>query len=210
MSSGNLTEPHVPPNRHVSDVRGTLAGPELRQPVNAPPVQETPTPSCSLPSQTDVPHSVPLSVPTEEPQTVTESAEQPPVLPISQRLWNAAYVSLEKDDDTASLVISYVKLLTEVLAEKDTDTSTSGADIAAELNDPTKRQAHMRILVDEGRKKVTTPSKITKRLGDVVEYIQKAKGMIDIAIQSIPQAALPWAGVCIGLQVSMHLPYFGF
>jgi hypothetical protein len=40
----------------------------------------------------------------------------------------------------------------------------------------------MRILVDEGQKKVATSSKITKGVGDVVEYIQKAKEMIDVAI----------------------------
>lgn len=188
----------------------TLTSPELRQPVNAPTVLETSNPSFSLAAQTHVPHSVPPPVTPEEPQPVTKPAEQPPVLPASQRLWNAAYDGLEKDDDTASLVTSYVKILTRVLAEGDTDTSTSGADAAAELDDPTKRQAHMRILVDEGRKKVATSSKITKRVGDVVEYIQKAKGMIDVAIQNIPQAALPWAGVCIGLQVSRHLPYFSF
>lgn len=188
----------------------TLTSPELRQPVNAPTVLETSNPSSSLAAQTHVPHSVPPPVTPEEPQPVTKPAEQPPVLPASQRLWNAAYDGLEKDDDTASLVTSYVKILTRVLAEGDTDTSTSGADAAAELDDPTKRQAHMRILVDEGRKKVATSSKITKRVGDVVEYIQKAKGMIDVAIQNIPQAALPWAGVCIGLQVSRHLPYFSF
>lgn len=188
----------------------TLTSPELRQPVNAPTVLETSNPSSSLAAQTHVPHSVPPPVPPEGPQPVTKPAEQPPVLPASQRLWNAAYDGLEKDDDTASLVTSYVKILTRVLAEGDTDTSTSGADAAAELDDPTKRQAHMRILVDEGRKKVATSSKITKRVGDVVEYIQKAKGMIDVAIQNIPQAALPWAGVCIGLQVSRHLPYFSF
>jgi hypothetical protein len=173
-------------------------------------VQETSKPSSSCAAQTHVPLSVPPSVPPEEPQLATKPAEQPPVIPTSQRLWNAAYDSLEKDDDTARLVTSYVNVLTKVLAEKDTNTSTSGADVAAELNDPTKRQAHMRMLVDEGRKKVATSSKITKRVGDVVEYIQKAKDMIDVAIQNIPQAALPWAGVCIGLQVSRHLPYFGF
>ena len=134
-------------------------------------MQETPNPSSSLTAQTHVPHSVPPPIPPEEPQPVTKPTEQPPVLPASQRLWNAAYDSLEKDDDTASLVTSYVKILIRVLAEGDTDTSTSGADAAAELDDPTKRQAHMRILIDEGRKKVATSSKITKRVGDVVEYI---------------------------------------
>lgn len=40
----------------------------------------------------------------------------------------------------------------------------------------------MRILADEGRKKVATLSNITERVGNVVEYIPKAKDMVDIAI----------------------------
>ena len=65
----------------------------------------------------------------------------------------------------------------------------------------------MKKLVEEGQAKVSTPSKITKGVGDVAQFILSAKGMIDLAIQNIPQAALPWAGVCVGLQVSNH-PHF--
>lgn len=147
----------------------------------------------------------------KEPQPVTESAvQQTAALSTSQRLWNDAYDSLENDNDTAELVKSYMKTLTTVLkAEKAPGTSASGAsDVSAELKDPTKRQMHIKKLVEEGQAKVSTPSKITKGVGDVAQFILSAKGMIDLAIQNIPQAALPWAGVCVGLQVSNHPPYF--
>jgi hypothetical protein len=102
-----------------------------------------------------------------------------------------------------------VETLTTVLkAEKAPDNSVSVAsDVSTELKDPTKRQMHMKKLVEEGQAKVSTASKITMGVGNVAQFILSAKGMIDLAIQNIPEAALPWAGVCVGLQVSTHLSF---
>jgi hypothetical protein len=191
---------------------------EPHQPVIASTVQDISKASSSNATQEQVPHSV-LPVTdaqtglagadpgANEPQQLTESAvQQTPALSTSQRLWNDAYDSLENGNDTAELVKSYMKTLTTVLkAEKAPDTSASGAsDVSAALRDPTKRQMHMKKLVEEGQAKVSTASKITRGVGDVAQFILSAKGMIDLAIQNIPQAALPWAGVCVGLQVSNH------
>jgi hypothetical protein len=136
--------------------------------------------------------------------------QQTPALSISERLWNEAYDSLENGNDTAELVKSYMKTLTTVLkTEKAPNTSASGtSDVPAELKDPTKRQMHMKKLLEEGRAKVSTASKITKEVGNVAKFILSAKGMIDLAVKGNPQAALPWAGVCIGFQVSNHPSYF--
>lgn len=133
--------------------------------------------------------------------TAAESAErQTNALPTSQRLWNAAFDALERDD--ADLVKSYVKILGAVLVASPDDASAT--DTAAELHDPTERQMHMRKLVQAGQAKISRASKITNRLGTVADTILSVKGIIDLAVQSSPQAALPWAGVCVGLQVSRH------
>jgi hypothetical protein len=109
------------------------------------------------------------------------------------------------------LVKSYVKILTTALrAERAFDTSASEIDdISAELDDPVKRQTYMRDLVKEGQKNIATTLKIAEGVVNVIEYIDKAKDMISVAIGNIPQAALPWAGVCLGLQVSYCL-YISF
>ncbi|KAH6623588.1 hypothetical protein F5144DRAFT_606071 [Chaetomium tenue] len=128
----------------------------------------------------------------------TESTEQPtPVLSVSERLWNAAYDSLETDN--AELVVSYLKTLETVLGAN--PGITPDTDISAEFHDPTKRQMHMRRLVEEGRAKISRASKITNGVGDVADILLSVKGIIDLAVQSVPQAALPWAGVCVGLQM---------
>lgn len=120
---------------------------------------------------------------------------------ISQRLWDAAYDSLE---DEGELVGSYVKTLETVLRFEASKDSASDVTVAAELKDPSRRQIYMQKLVKEGQAKVAKTSKITRGVGDFVETMLKVKPMVDLAIQGIPQAtpaALPWAGVCIGLQV---------
>lgn len=80
------------------------------------------------------------------------------------RLWNAAYENLGKNENTAKLVKSYVKILTTVLkAERASDTSASETDdISAELEDPVKRQTYMRDLVKEGQKNIATTLKIAE------------------------------------------------
>ncbi|KAK3364118.1 hypothetical protein B0T25DRAFT_620386 [Lasiosphaeria hispida] len=120
----------------------------------------------------------------------------------SQRLWDAAYNSLAEDENTAKLIRSYVETLEEVLGDK--DSKPSAADVSARLKDPNKRQTYMRKLVEDGQAKISTSSKITQGVGDVVQFVLSAKAMIDLAIQNIPQAALPWAGVCIALQILLN------
>ena len=160
------------------------------------------------PPSSDAQIHVPPSVLPVEPQAEnsqpTESAQQQiPVLSTSQRLWNTAYDSLEDDKDTAELVRSYVKTLGKALVAK--ASKPSAANVSSKLKDPAKRQIHMKRLVEKGQAKISTVSKITKGVGDVAHFILSAKNMIDMAIQNVPQAALPWAGVCVGLQVSIHI-----
>lgn len=129
--------------------------------------------------------------------------QQTPELSISQRLWNAAYDSLEGDKDTAELAKSYAKTLAKILqTERALSVSASEDDILADPKDPIKRQEYMKRLVDQGQEKVAMVSKILSTVGSVAQFITSAMGMIDGAMQNMPQAALPWAGVCMGLQVS--------
>ncbi|KAK4107652.1 hypothetical protein N656DRAFT_802559, partial [Canariomyces notabilis] len=136
--------------------------------------------------------------PRAKPKAIESTSEQPtPVLPMSQRLWDAAYNSLAEDKDTAKLVESYMETLNKVLGDR---TVEPAVDVSLTLKDPSQRQAHMRKLVEEGQAKISRLLKITQGVGDAAQFVLSAKAMVDLAIQNIPQAALPWAGVCIGLQ----------
>ena len=121
---------------------------------------------------------------------------------MSERLWNAAYDILETENE--ELVMSYMTTLVTVFgANPGVGPDTN---ILAELHNPTKRQMYMRRLVEEGQAKISRASKITNGLGDVADFVLSVKGIVDLAVQNVPQAALPWAGVCVGLQVSSRSP----
>ncbi|KAL2131012.1 hypothetical protein VTI74DRAFT_5671 [Chaetomium olivicolor] len=62
----------------------------------------------------------------------------------------------------------------------------------------------MRELVQRGQEKVSRASRVTTGVGEAADFILSAKKMVDLVLQSVPQAApaaLPWAGVCLGLQI---------
>ncbi|KAL7938542.1 hypothetical protein V8C35DRAFT_319713 [Trichoderma chlorosporum] len=173
------------------------------------PLNETDSEPIELQQATEAAESITETTPAStEPKPATElTGQQSPEPSISQRLWNAAYDSLEKDKDknTAELAKSYAGILTKILqTEAALSVSSSEDDIPTKLKDPIKRQEYMKKLVDEGQKKVATLSKTLSTVGDVAKFVLSAKGMIDAAIQNIPQAALPWAGVCIGLQILLN------
>jgi len=221
-------EPRVPPsNLPTTPADADAETKEPQQPVTASTAQLIPKASSGHAAQAQVPQASPVAdvdarptaahPGTKEPQPVTES--------VSQRLWNDAYDSLKKDND--KLVKAYMKTLMkedatddsaagasngsaelkDLRAEKAINTSAAKAiDIPAELEDRGNRQRYMEILVKNGKAKFDKTSKISKAVGDVADAILKAKPIVDIVL-SIPQAApaaLPWAGVCVGLHVSNH------
>lgn len=122
------------------------------------------------------PISVPGPLP-RSPGSTTSSTEQQIT---SQRLWERAYDSVVSESDSETLAKAYIKTLTAVLA---TDT-IAGAD--ATTDNSTERQEYMRKLTQDGQ----------------VKIVAAVESVIDLAIKNTSQAALPWAGVCVGLQVS--------
>lgn len=225
------TDPHTPPsNSLVADAPATRASTDrgandVQEPTAVSPPEkgfkppeehgaEDPASATTVNAQTTRDSTDKGDRNAQEPATASlhEKSSNPPdkhgpkepTFDSSHKLWNAAYDDLEKDE--AELVGSYVKVLERVLcSEASKDQASDVANVAAELKDPSQRQIHMQRLVKEGKAKVARASKITKAVGDFVGAILEVKPMVDLAIQGIPQAApaaLPWAGVCVGLQVS--------
>ncbi|KAH7124444.1 hypothetical protein EDB81DRAFT_912856, partial [Dactylonectria macrodidyma] len=136
---------------------------------------------------------------------------------LSQELWDKAYDMLESEHgelaeayrNTLAKVLILDKL-EDVMAKKATNASVTTntldelrADISAKLKDQSMRQTHMEMLVEKGKNKVEKAWKISETIGDVAGTILSAKPAADIVLQ-IPQAApaaLPWAGVCLGLNI---------
>ncbi|KAL7786975.1 hypothetical protein V8C37DRAFT_285865 [Trichoderma ceciliae] len=137
----------------------------------------------------DEPLHFPITAPSEPPG---------PALSTSQRLWNAAYTDLEEDAFTAKLLKSYLAILTASLSSKK---DLEEDELSSVLRDPSKREMYMKTLIKEGQMNIATTSNIMRRSGDLIAYIDGIKKLIDAAIGNTSQAALPWAGICIGLQI---------
>ncbi|KAF1730111.1 Vegetative incompatibility protein HET-E-1 [Beauveria bassiana] len=75
--------------------------------------------------------------------------------------------------------------------------------ILAKLKDPAKRQMFLEMLVSRGQLKVKKTEGIAKAAGYVAEKGLFIKPAVDLILQ-IPQAApaaLPWAGICLGMKM---------
>ena len=81
-----------------------------------------------------------------------------------------------------------METLDKVLGDR---TGKPAVDVSATLKDPNQRQVHIRRLVEEGQAKISMLSRITQGVGDTVQFVLSAKAIIDLAIQNIPQTALP-------------------
>lgn len=79
-------------------------------------------------------------------------------------------------------------------------------NLKAELGDHTQRQKFMTMLVEDGKAKALKSQKIAETLGNVAGTLLSVKPIVDAVLQ-IPQtapAALPWAGICVGLNLSYN------
>jgi len=129
--------------------------------------------------------------------TVSSAPPSPP-----EQLWDLAYDNLKADE--CSLVKAYEKILS---CELDENASRSEAselqESEVEQTNPETRRSQMSQLVQAGLKKTERQAKVKQSAGEAMQVVLSAKETIGSAIQSMPQAALAWAGVCLALQVSL-------
>ena len=149
----------------------------------------------------------------------------------STELWHDAYEELEAEVETAKIFNVYTETLAELLTDEELklkaaefgpnpSTAKLKVDPAVRKNIRDKIQGglkhrshrleYMTRFVKEGQDKVARASKRMQRVGKVADAILEAKPVTDIVLQ-VPQAApaaLPWAGVCLGLKVILcHLMF---
>ncbi|KAK1237731.1 hypothetical protein MKX07_003567 [Trichoderma sp. CBMAI-0711] len=117
---------------------------------------------------------------------------------LPERLWDHAYDELKISD--AALVQAYEKILTRKLSGQGfgSPVTTSDQNIIAQ-HDTDARRIQMRQLIQEGLDKTAGEARIKQAFG--AAFVLYAKDRISAAIQAMPQAALPWTGICVGLEM---------
>ncbi|KAJ6186531.1 hypothetical protein N7519_007832 [Penicillium mononematosum] len=136
--------------------------------------------------------------------SIAPEAKRSPDLSTSQIVWNRAYDELAKDKGTSDLVKNYMRIIPRA-TDPDGDVNEGvGDDILPDMNDPIRRQEILKDAIKAGQAKIARVEKSTNVVGNVVDFVNRFKGVIDVAVKANPQAALPWAGVCIGLQFLLN------
>lgn len=168
------------------------------------------------PTQQNTDEALSTTVDAEDPVAPTSNLDPPPSLTdsnakdplpsdnpsLSEELWNDAWDKIEAGEE--SLVKSYALALKVYLKNKSPDEpQLSDDEFLAQFNDRAKRQEFMKNLLEEGKKRVARTITISNVVGNIAQAILRVKPAADVVL-TVPQAApaaLPWAGVCVGLEV---------
>ncbi|CAM6002682.1 unnamed protein product [Sphagnum balticum] len=97
------------------------------------------------------------------------------------------------------------------MRKKASSEETQEAEVLAVLNDRSKRQAFMDVVVTVGQKRIKTAENVSNVIGTISNAILSTKPAVDFVTSSVPQAApaaIPWAGACIGLQMRSACSYY--
>lgn len=163
-----------------------------REPVSFP-LQTPPATSTSL--------LPPLGARSTTSSDVVTSADAHRTAGPPERLWDRAYDEL-KAAETA-LLHAYEKILSCSLHSDGFGSAVTQSQPNAIVQyDPDTRRRQMEQLVHTGLDKTAREAKVKEGLGSTMDIILSAKDTISSAIQTVPQAALAWTGVCIALEVS--------
>ncbi|KAM0513931.1 hypothetical protein ACHAPE_007286 [Trichoderma viride] len=118
-----------------------------------------------------------------------------------ESIWNEAYDSLKSEEP--KLVEAYEKILSLKL-NGDSAVSMDQVSVKNVIQEEnvSARRAQMCQLIDNGLSKTMQEANIKGNIGTAMQVVNATKKLIGDTIKEIPQAALPWAIVCISLEVS--------
>ncbi|KAM0547577.1 hypothetical protein ACHAPJ_010321 [Fusarium lateritium] len=152
----------------------------------------------------DDPSSLAVAVPTQtsQPTNANHSSEAgigdplPPEVKsrLQEELWNEAYDKLRETDHDNFVEYEEI-LLSELRKENPNVDSISNGGSYEE------RWRHMQRLVEIGLTKTEKEAQVYEKVNDGLELFGTVRALIGPAVQTVPQAAIPWVGVCFILEV---------
>ncbi|KAK4232875.1 NACHT domain-containing protein [Achaetomium macrosporum] len=115
------------------------------------------------------------------------------------RLWDRAYNDLKQEEP--ELVDAYEKILSRQLEDGPGSAVPESQPNTIAQNNSDARRRQMAQLIYAGLDKTEREFKIKEGLGVAVDVVLSARSIISSAIQAVPQAALPWTGICVALEM---------
>ncbi|CEI67695.1 Vegetative incompatibility protein HET-E-1 [Fusarium venenatum] len=153
----------------------------------------------------DEPSTVTLPVRNPTPPSISKpitDPEQPPVdeqpqhkaerNELQEKLWNEAYDTLHKGGN--KYIVEYEEILLTELKNDNPDIASLGTSYE-------ERWRNMQRLVELGLKKTETEAKIYGKVNDGLQLFDTVRSLVTPAVSAVPQAAIPWVGVCFILEV---------
>lgn len=119
-------------------------------------------------------------------------------------MWNRAYDQLANDEGTKELVEAYLKAVKKASRPAGDGKGPDADEDISEIKDQAGRDRLLQGAIKSGQERIHKSTKATSAVGKVSGFVLKFKDVVDFAVGTNPQAALPWAGVCIGLTVSFY------
>ncbi|KAM0273519.1 hypothetical protein ACHAQH_008315 [Verticillium albo-atrum] len=110
---------------------------------------------------------------------------QPSSAGLQARLWNQAYDGLKEDEPER--VAAYEKCLSTKLP-------------TANEIEPEQRWHLMERLGRVGLQKTAREAAVKQQIGDAIQTVGVARGLVDKAVQASPEAAIAWVGVSFALE----------
>ncbi|PYH78380.1 WD40 repeat-like protein, partial [Aspergillus uvarum CBS 121591] len=118
---------------------------------------------------------------------------------LAVNVWNRAYDQLANNENTRALVEAYFKALKKAGKPASYVGAPDADEDISEMKDQAGRDKILQDAIKSGQQKIHKSISATNTVGKVSSFILQFKEVVDLAVGTNPQAALPWAGVCIGL-----------
>ncbi|KFA80866.1 hypothetical protein S40288_09798, partial [Stachybotrys chartarum IBT 40288] len=127
------------------------------------------------------------------------NAEIVELLSLQEQLWNDAYEKVKSSEPKS--VEAYEQILSSMLDEKKMKPTSCEPTENVIGGDRKIRSRQMQQLVRNGLDRTQRQGSIKQGIDEGLQVWQAVRGTVDKAVQMAPQAAVAWAGVCLGLEI---------
>ncbi|KAF0639823.1 hypothetical protein FPSE5266_00714 [Fusarium pseudograminearum] len=139
------------------------------------------------------PPSIPRTVPiVETPPVEKQPEDNTERNKLQEELWNEAYNTLRESGDKH--IVEYEEILLSELKNDNPNITSLGTSYK-------ERWQNMQLLVGIGLEKTEKEAKIYGKVNDGLQLFDTVRSLVTPAVSAVPQAAIPWVGVCFILEV---------